>query len=355
MDISLCMIVKNEEDTIARCINSVKDIVDEIIIVDTGSTDNTLKILKNLNIVPYRFEWINDFSAARNFSFSKATKDYILWLDADDVLNPDDIELFKNLKNTLTPDIDAVSMNYVLTTNEQGEVIHSMRRNRLVKNSRKFKWVGFIHEYLEVYGNVIHSNISIIHKKIKAYSNRNLLIYQNLIEKGHCLSPRDEFYYANELYDNEKYDEAIIQYEKFLSTNQGWIEDIKYALYKIADCYLYKNDRENEINTLFRAFKYDTPRSDFCCRLGSIFFENNNLDAAIFWYNCALEVAPNENYMGILSKDTYTFIPWVQLCVCYYKKGDINKSYLCNEKAALYHPNHPAVLYNKEFFSNTIQ
>ena len=116
MDISLCMIVKNEEDTIARCINSVKDIVDEIIIVDTGSTDNTLKILKNLNIVPYRFEWINDFSAARNFSFSKATKDYILWLDADDILNPDDIELFKNLKNTLTPDIDAVSFIYLSGT-----------------------------------------------------------------------------------------------------------------------------------------------------------------------------------------------------------------------------------------------
>ena len=89
MDISLCMIVKNEEDTIARCINSVKDIVDEIIIVDTGSTDNTLKILKNLNIVPYRFEWINDFSAARNYAINAATGDWILFLDADEWIKDD--------------------------------------------------------------------------------------------------------------------------------------------------------------------------------------------------------------------------------------------------------------------------
>jgi len=351
VEISLCMIVKNEEDTIYRCIDSVKDIVDEIIIVDTGSTDNTIQILKSLDIIPYQFKWINDFSSARNFSFSKATKDYILWLDADDILNPDDIEKFKILKSTITNDVDAVSMNYVLSTNEHGEFIHSLKRNRLVKNSKNFKWIGFIHEYLEVYGNIIHSNINIIHKKIKSYSNRNLLIYEDLISKGHKLSPRDEFYYANELYDNQKYDEAIIQYEKFLNTNKGWIEDIKYALYKMADCYEYKNDKENEINTLFRAFKYDTPRSDFCCRIGLYFFNQNNIDAAIFWYNLALQVAPDENYMGIISKDTYTFIPWVQLCVCYYKKGNIKKSYLCNEKAASYHPNHPAVLYNKDFFS----
>ena len=100
--ISLCMIVKNEEDTLARCLDCIKDIVDEIIIVDTGSTDLTKEIAKNYTNLVYDFKWIDDFSAARNFSFSKATKDYCLWLDADDVISKKNQEKLKKLKETLT-------------------------------------------------------------------------------------------------------------------------------------------------------------------------------------------------------------------------------------------------------------
>ena len=75
--ISLCMIVKNEERILARCLDSVKDLVDEIIIVDTGSADATKRIAAEYTDKIYDFTWIDDFSAARNFAFSKATGDYI--------------------------------------------------------------------------------------------------------------------------------------------------------------------------------------------------------------------------------------------------------------------------------------
>ena len=84
--ISLCMIVKNEEDVLGRCLEGVKDIVDEIIIVDTGSCDTTKEIASKYTEKLYEFPWIGDFSAARNYSFSKATMEYIMWLDADDEL-----------------------------------------------------------------------------------------------------------------------------------------------------------------------------------------------------------------------------------------------------------------------------
>ncbi len=77
IEISLCMIVKNEEKVLGRCLDSIADLMDEIIIVDTGSTDRTKEIAKKYTEHIYDFEWIDDFSAARNFSFSKATKDYI--------------------------------------------------------------------------------------------------------------------------------------------------------------------------------------------------------------------------------------------------------------------------------------
>lgn len=84
--ISLCMIVKDEEQVLERCLDSVKELVDEIVIVDTGSTDATKDIAARYTDRLFHFEWNHDFSAARNFSFRQATQDYILWLDADDEL-----------------------------------------------------------------------------------------------------------------------------------------------------------------------------------------------------------------------------------------------------------------------------
>ena len=77
VSVSLCMIVKNEQDVIERCLQSIYKFVDEIIIVDTGSKDDTKEICKKYGNV-YDFEWCDDFSKARNFSFSKANSDYIM-------------------------------------------------------------------------------------------------------------------------------------------------------------------------------------------------------------------------------------------------------------------------------------
>ena len=80
------MIVKNEASVLARCLDSVRGAVDEIVIADTGSTDETPAIARRYTDMVYPFAWCDDFSAARNFCFSKATGDYLMWLDADDVL-----------------------------------------------------------------------------------------------------------------------------------------------------------------------------------------------------------------------------------------------------------------------------
>ena len=108
--ISLCMIVKDEEKVIERCLNTVVDIVDEIIIVDTGSQDSTKEKVKKYKADIYDFPWKDDFAEARNFAFSKARMDYILWLDADDVLEKEDQEKLKLLKENLNNTVDVISM-----------------------------------------------------------------------------------------------------------------------------------------------------------------------------------------------------------------------------------------------------
>src|SRR5690625_3232909 len=190
------MIVKNEEEVLARCLDTVHDLVDEINIVDTGSEDKTVEIAKQYTDRVFFFEWTGKFKDARNESFRHATKDYIFYMDADDVLLEEDREKFKKLKETLDPSVDSVSMYYNAGTDEFGNVTLKYRRNRLVKREKQFKWKGDCHNFLEVSGYIVNSNIAVTHKKTSHSIGRNLNIYQKKIENKEEFMPRDYFYYG---------------------------------------------------------------------------------------------------------------------------------------------------------------
>ena len=95
--LSLCMIVKNEEKYLSRCLESLKPMVDEMIIVDTGSTDATRDIAEVFGAKVFDFEWNDDFAAARNYSLNKASGDWILIMDADEVIAAEDQKHMRNL------------------------------------------------------------------------------------------------------------------------------------------------------------------------------------------------------------------------------------------------------------------
>jgi glycosyltransferase involved in cell wall biosynthesis len=124
------MIVKNEEDNLGRCLSSVDGVFDEINIVDTGSTDKTVEIAKQFTDRVFHFDWVNDFSAARNFSFSKATMEYVMWLDADDVISDENRKKIIKLKSGLDKKIDCVYMKYNADYDENGNVELVTNRDR---------------------------------------------------------------------------------------------------------------------------------------------------------------------------------------------------------------------------------
>ena len=348
--ISLCLIVKNEESVLEKCLDSVKDIVDEIIIVDTGSTDNTKVISEKYYAKIYDFEWCNDFSKARNYSFSFATKDYILWLDADDFLPEIEIQKLQKLKLTLNKNIDTVTMIYSCMRNEKDETIFSLRRHRLVKRENNYKWVGKIHEYLAVHGNSIHSDIVVYHKKETVNEgSRNLDIFLEMKNNNEIFTTRDTFYFANELFYHHKFKEASKEYECFLSKEDSWIEDKKTATFNLYQCYCNLSMHEKILPLLFSSFLYDTPRSDICCSIALTYLESLNYKQAIFWYKIALTCKPDDNYMGFSNKDFYTFIPAIQLCVCYCNIGDYTTAFYYNEIASIYGSKPQAIDHNKQY------
>ena len=140
------MIVKDEEDVLERALSSITDIADEIIIVATGSTDMTKEIAAKFTDKIFDFEWCDDFSKARNYSFSKATQDYCMWLDADDdLLEADQKELMK-LKETLSPETSVVMMRYNTGFDNDGKPTFTYYRERLLRREDQFYWEGFVQE-----------------------------------------------------------------------------------------------------------------------------------------------------------------------------------------------------------------
>src|SRR5690625_2420541 len=347
--ISLCMIVKNEEHVLARCLDSVHHLVDEINIVDTGSTDETIAIAEQYTDRVFQFEWNGTFKDARNESFSYATQAYIFYLDADDVLLEKDQEKFKSVKESLDSRVDSVSMYYNAGLDEFDNVTLYFRRNRLVKRIRHFKWEGDCHNYLAVSGQIINSDVAITHKKTSHSVGRNLSIYETKIKNGDTFTPRDFFYYGNELRENGYYKQAIDQYTIHINMEEGWVEDKFYACINRADCYRMLGEADQELSSLLESFKFSgSPRPETCSRIGFHFQQKKKYDAAIFLYELATMIKTDPNKWSFTYPAYATWYPHLQLCVCYYHIQDYKASYKHNEKALLYRPNDERMVNNKK-------
>ena len=350
--ISLCMIVKNEQQTLSRCLESVRDVVDEIIIVDTGSTDGTKDVAKKYTDKIYDFKWIDDFSSARNFSFSKASMDYCMWLDADDIISEKNKVKLLKLKNRLsTNQVDVIMLKYETGFDENNNPNFFYYRERILKNNSNAKWCGQIHETIPPFGKIVYEDISITHRKLKSEdADRNINIFEKMISNNVKLSPRQQFYYARELYYHKNYLKAVDIFEGFLNCEDGWIENKIDACKIMSYCYSEAGEKNKILSCLLRSFQFDKPRAEICCEIGNYFLSCKDYSTAIFWYKIALDLPQDYKSGGFISTDYYGYIPNIQLCVCYYHIGQIDKARMFNQEAGKYKPKSEAYLTNKLFF-----
>ncbi len=351
--ISLCMIVRDEEEVLGRCLESAAGLVDEIILVDTGSKDHTREIARRFTDAVYDFAWIDDFAAARNFAFSHASCEYCMWLDADDVIAPRDREKFLSLKESLGPGVDVVMMPYYTGFDAQGRVAFSYYRERIIRNHAGMVWKGAVHEAIETKGNVRYEDCGITHQKLRpADPERNLRIFEKQLKQGKKLDPRQQYYYGRELYYHKRYQEALKVLVSFLEEGRGWLENNIEACRQCAYCWYALGQEDRALEALFSSFVYDTPRAETCCDIGRHFFDRELWDRAAYWYTRALECERQDRRGGFVLPEAYGFLPCIQLCVCCSRLGRQEEARLYNERAAGFQPDSPAVAYNRAYFAS---
>jgi len=351
MELSLCMIVKDEQARLGACLDSVRDAVDEIIILDTGSSDGTKELALSFTPHVHDYVWKNDFADARNTSFSYATKPFILWLDADDVLDPAEREKLIALKMRLDESVDAVMLPYHYAFAPDGTPSLVFERERIVRKDAGFAFAGAVHEAMAVSGRVLHEDIVIRHtgEHGESSNRRNLFIYESRLQNGCAMAARDWYYYARELKNAGRLQDALHAFDAFLAMD-GWIENRIDAFILRGECLFALGDRQKAKGSYFDAMCFGAPRAEALCALGASFLEEGDLEAAAHWYRSALLCRPKENSGAFVSPDAYGYVPLMQLCVILSRMGDEMLASQMNEQALLLRTNDPAALSNRAYF-----
>ena len=309
--VSLCMIVKDEEANLARCLASVKPIVDEMVVVDTGSTDRTRDIAEFFGARVYEFEWGGDFAEARNFSLSKAKGDWIFIMDADEIISPQDYKRFRKLTAKKPSELRAYSIitrNYSNMANTIGWIPNtgqykseesglgwlSSEKVRLFSNNSEIKFEGAVHEMVDPvlkrqsirikkcpisvhhYGRL---NTGKLTRKDQTYFEigRNKLLRNG----GDIGAVRELAVQATVL---EKNSEAIELWQKFLSMGPGKPE-VSDAYVNMVSAYIRMQDYDNALKLAQKAVSISPQMKEAQYNLGIAELYNGNPGTAFKTFN----------------------------------------------------------------------
>lgn len=302
MKISACVITKNEESNIAACLNSVQRIADEMVVVDTGSSDNTIAIARQCGAIVYSFEWKNDFAAAKNFAIEQAIGDWIIFLDADEFFSEESsIYVGQYLMQLEKQAVDAVMCQLInIDVDYNNRIKDSFATIRIFRNKPEIRYKNAIHEEL------IHKSrklqVAMLTDELKIYHTgystniverklqRNLEIILAEIEKN---GDEKKYYrYLCDCYHGLKEYEKAVKYAKLhIATSETSInsESIVYLkmLYALMQTTASTHTIKQEFENAISIFK-DIP--DFYAQYANYLFDQKLYAQAILYYQQAIAV-----------------------------------------------------------------
>lgn len=245
---SVCMIVRNEEAVLGRCLDAIQGVYDQLVIVDTGSEDATVSIARLYTSEVYCEPWENDFGKARNSSYSRARCDYILYLDADDVLPGEEREKLLRLKQELGAMQEARRPRTILMRYDVPEAGGISYRQRMVARRDDGRyWQGQLHECLFFEEPVLETDILFLHRKlVQPPKDRNCNIirsipretlrknfwlsaqcYLDMVLAGHEEEAEEYFAMCREAYAHGE--STCLQISSTLNNHKLWAQALRWA------------------------------------------------------------------------------------------------------------------------------
>lgn len=342
--LSLTMIVKNEEETLERVLSCVKPLCDEMVIVDTGSTDRTVEIAQRMGARVCYFEWVDDFAAARNFAMAQCTGDWLIWLDADDVISEECLERMLELKHTVLNDsFDGVFIPYRIGFNSLGHCISSLTRERFFRRAAGLTWIHPVHEgiVIDVNRAILRTDMWVDHRPLESRDpldgGRNLYILEKAIQNGNN-HPRTYYFHAVELRIREQFERALESYTHYMGICQNQTQwEIYDAHTGMGICYKALGRLDEAIGSYLKAVQVDSRRAEAYNNLGFIYMDRREYDKALPYFLAATHLSkPTSD--GNISDQDYTWIPNDYASLCYYHTGNHIKAIEYALKGLPYHP-----------------
>lgn len=331
--LSLFLIVKNEESNLKRVLDSAQGLYDELVIVDTGSTDKTVEVAKNFTDKVYHFEWVKHFAKARNFAVSKCSQPWVMWLDADDFLKPKDVKRIRNffLEVKDRPEIDYLLFNYfywVDPPTPYGLVKATQLRERIVRKEKAI-WQGRCHEIIPIlWGrSKIIPDVGVYHLRNaqdrEADGDRNIELM--LLAASEDPTSRSYFYLGNEYMDRGRGQEARKSYLQAFNM-QDSVDICFQASYKIGKIYHAEGRHAKAVYWYKRSLEYQTDYREPLLGLADIAFQKEDHHKAAFWLEAALVVPEPSHPVMVITKENYSWLPHDRLAKCYFKMGSFDKA-----------------------------
>lgn len=364
--IVLTMITKNEEATIRQCLQSIAPHVDQVIVVDTGSSDKTVEIVREFTGDVHHFEWIGDFSAARQYALDLVPEDadWIIWADADDVvMNAQDLHM---LAETAPADCDGIVFPYDYAHDrETGECVTELSRERLLRGPKtRWKWRGIVHEVIAPADGtqprfVISDAVRYVHHRPadKDTTGRNLELIEKYIEDcdRDAVTPeaRMVVYLGSELMAVGRWAEAINAFNRYMLISE-WEEEKYQANHKLADCYRKLERYEEAIITELKGFQIRDDWADGYYGLAECYYHLKDWDRVLRWLERGDLLGPPKTLLITHPLD-YSFLPKVFRSIALFNKGDTKKALeVCKEALAIV-PHDMQLQSNKKVFEQVLR
>jgi glycosyltransferase involved in cell wall biosynthesis len=347
--LSVCTIVKNEAVLLPQMLDSIRSIADEIIIADTGSTDRTVEIAEGYGARVFKYEWHDDFAAARNYAAEQATRDWIFIIDADEVLtNPENIKKYLNAPpNTLY----MFKVMHISNTSDINFNSGCHSNGRIFPNKQGFEYAGAVHEHIiqtrdiEVNrvlitgSEIYHYGFSEYEESVREKFERNIRLLKIEMAK----SPQDQyFYYMHFLLGKEylglnDFHKALQCFNKCLA-----MPDIDENIIINTITYILKifsiQSNWKKVNDYCQKYAYICFKNpDFCLIYGSFLSEVlKKYNEADFYYYKALEFKAENYPFMIYDQASITWKPLLFLGLNSRQRNDYQKAAEYLEQALVF-------------------